>query len=183
VATDAKPHRAHLYLIEVVIIVALLGGAGFLLVRNMKQAKHRIQVQQITQAIDEYATHTGISNVGWHEDQTNKIWELVKTHPNLIDVRGKTGTTPLIVAVLEDNRDMAQWLLDHNADIKAQVGMDWTPLHAAAANGRKEIAELLLAKGADVNAKTDKGVTPMDLAKKHKKEVLIDLLRAHGAKE
>src|SRR5712692_7047953 len=63
------------------------------------------------------------------------------------------GTTALMVAVLQGNREAVQLLLERGADAKAAVGGGFTALHAAAQRGDFAIVRALLAKGAPVNLK------------------------------
>src|SRR5262245_19032484 len=131
--------RAHLYLIEVVIALIVLGVAGFFVVRNMQRAKERAQREQITDALNEWeGPHSG------SEQETKiaqTIFALVKANPKLHDAKGNRGFTPLHVAAIYGDYDIAQWLLDHGADIHAEENAGWTPLHFAAHHRHKEVTE------------------------------------------
>ncbi len=102
------------------------------------------------------------------------------------------GRTPLHGAALHSRTEIAELLIDNDADVDAKNEWGGTPLHNAALGGHKEIAELLIAEGANVNAKNKNGDTPMDTTQKafrydspkvkaNKKET-ADLLRKHGGK-
>jgi ankyrin repeat protein len=177
--SNAQPHRAHLYLIEVIIIVALLGGAAFLLVRNLKQAKHRAQLQRITEVLNNW------DNPFWRAEERESvaptIFALAKLDTKLLHARGNNGSTPLHVAAYLGDRDIVQWLLDHNADIRARTNQGWTPLHCAALTNAKNVAELLIAKGTDVNAKTYGGMTPLHCAVRGNAKDMVEFLIAKGA--
>ena len=100
------------------------------------------------------------------------------------------GGTPLHVAVLTNQKEVTQLLLERGADINARAKDrdGGTPLHWAAAVGRKQLAELLVRAGADVNAKDNSGYTPLDATlykaeqEKQAKLEIADLLRENGSK-
>ncbi len=144
-------------------------------------AREREQRKQIIAALNEWK-----SPFATREQQTKavqRVFALVKENPKLHDAKRNYRDTPLHVAADHGNREIALWLLDHNAGVNAKGGGEWTPLHGAAREGYKEVAELSLAKGADVSAKNNKGYTPLDLAKANKRHEIISLLLKHGAKE
>jgi len=97
----------------------------------------------------------------------------------------------LHIAVLADQKEIAQLLLGNGADINARAMDEFrgTPLHWAAAVGNKQFAELLVEAGADVNAKDNYGYTPLDAAlyyepeqEKQAKLEIADFLRKNGGK-
>jgi len=101
-----------------------------------------------------------------------------------------SGATPLHLAVLCDQGEIAQFLIQKGASLSAKAKDEHggTPLHWAAALGRVEMARRLIDAGADVNAKDDNGFTPLDAtgyepesATAAKLEI-ADLLRAKGGK-
>jgi len=75
-----------------------------------------------------------------------------------------SGTTPLHIAVLSDQRKVARFLIDKGADINAPAKDEYggTPLHWAAVLGRVEMAKQLIDAGANVNAMDENGYTPLD---------------------
>jgi len=75
-----------------------------------------------------------------------------------------SGATPLHMAVLADQREVARFLIEEgaNVDVPAKDEYGGTPLHWAAVLGRVEIAKQLIAAGADVNARDNNGYTPLD---------------------
>ncbi|KPJ74758.1 MAG: hypothetical protein AMS14_04870, partial [Planctomycetes bacterium DG_20] len=64
-----------------------------------------------------------------------------------------SGATPLHIAVLCDQGDVAQLLIENRANLNAKARDEHggTPLHWAAALGRIEMARRLIDAGADVN--------------------------------
>ncbi|MBI9019416.1 MAG: ankyrin repeat domain-containing protein [Phycisphaerae bacterium] len=75
-----------------------------------------------------------------------------------------SGATSLHMAVLSDQREVSQFLIDQGANINAKAKDEYggTPLHWAAAFGRVEIARQLINAGAKVNVIDEKGYTPLD---------------------
>ena len=79
------------------------------------------------------------------------------------------GASALHVAVLKDNREIVQLLLDNGAtiEIKALDEFKGSPLEWAAFFGIKDMAVFLVESGADINAKNAYGTTPLDAASSH----------------
>ena len=119
-----------------------------------------------------------------------------------VNAGGVFGKTPLHLAALKDNKEIAELLIANGADVNAKQAVEGeTPLHLAAWDGHKEIAELLIVNGANVNVRdkgsgrlVGRGRTPIDLAillsqssqsgwdlRAACKET-ADLLRKHGGK-
>jgi len=75
-----------------------------------------------------------------------------------------SGATPLHMAILSDQREVARLLIAEGANINAPAKDEHggTPLHWAAALGRVEIARQLIDAGANVNAVDKNGYTPLD---------------------
>ena len=102
---------------------------------------------------------------------------------NNVDTEDK-GWTPLHMAAIGGNKDIAELLIAKGADVNTKDDKGMTPLHWSASTRVKEVTELLLAKGADFNAKDNNGKTPLDLANKaYLGKETADLLRQHGGKE
>jgi len=100
-----------------------------------------------------------------------------------------SGATPLHLAVLADQREVVQYLVEQGADLKAKAKdtHGGTPLHWAAALGRVEMARLLIEAGADVNALDNHGFTPLDATRYDQhastlaRAAVAKLLRQHEA--
>ncbi len=76
------------------------------------------------------------------------------------------GASALHVAVLKENREIAQLLLDNGADIdiRAKDQFAGPPLEWAVFFGIRDMGVFLVESGADVNAKNAIGTTPIDAA-------------------
>ena len=101
-----------------------------------------------------------------------------------------SGATPLHLAVLCDQGEVARFLIQRraNLDARARDEHGGTPLHWAAALGRVEMARCLIEAGADVNARDRHGFTPLDAthydreAAKEAKRQIAELLRSKGGR-
>ena len=71
------------------------------------------------------------------------------------------GVSPLSWAALLGQTEIAELLIQNDADVNARNRDGGTALHGAAFLGHADIAELLVRKGADVNAANDKGETSL----------------------
>jgi len=101
-----------------------------------------------------------------------------------------SGATPLHLAVLADQGEVAEFLIEKGANLGARAADEYggTPLHWAAALGRTEMARLLIDAGADVNSEDDNGFTPLDAtaydpeSQKEAKLQIARLLQEKGGK-
>ena len=95
-----------------------------------------------------------------------------------INEQDPESTTPLLLAVLMDNFQFSQILLQHGADTNIQYKSGDTPLHFALARQNWQIAKLLATK-TDTTITNNSGKTPYDIAVErgcHDQE-LLELLR------
>jgi len=100
------------------------------------------------------------------------------------DVNQKTSRdeTPLIIASLAGQGEIANYLLQRGADIDARNSSGLSSLHAAAYSGHTDIVSLLVVKGADVNNAANRfGVTPLHLASEENHIDTVEALLKHGA--
>ena len=89
------------------------------------------------------------------------------------------GETPLMLAAIKGDVDLAQTLLHLGADVNVNFG--WTALHYAAATGQKPMIEWLIKNGAQVNVVTERQVTPLYMAARSVSLDAVDALLAAGA--
>ena len=73
-----------------------------------------------------------------------------------------SGSTPLITAITFDKKDIAQALIDADADLAIKNNDGATALHVAAFFGRVEAVQMLMDAGADKSAKNNFGATPRE---------------------
>ncbi|XP_022243576.1 ankyrin repeat and SAM domain-containing protein 1A-like isoform X1 [Limulus polyphemus] len=104
------------------------------------------------------------------------------THVNINCHEPSTGSTPLILAVLNGNRDLVMLLLHFGADVNATDSKGNTALHIATFGGRSDIVEILIENGAELDTVNQDKNTPTHVACQNctdgNKFVLLKLLRA-----
>ena len=82
-----------------------------------------------------------------------------------INVRDKTGTPMINLAVRTDEEEIVAWLVDNGADISvSSEDRGYTPVMDAVWRGNFEIANFLIKRGADVNTISKDGQTNLVLA-------------------
>ncbi|MBV9575813.1 MAG: ankyrin repeat domain-containing protein, partial [Gammaproteobacteria bacterium] len=69
--------------------------------------------------------------------------------------------TPLHAAAILDHVEIAENLLDHEANIEGLSAFNSTPLICAAKFGQLKMTKFLIERGANVNARTTRGATPL----------------------
>lgn len=107
----------------------------------------------------------------------------VKADPTVLKARDWDDATLLHVAVGQNQKEIAAYLLDEGIDANVVTKDKLTPLHIAAQNGNIPIAQLLLDHKAKINAVDAKGWTPVDRANKWGHPDIFEFLRQHGGHE
>lgn len=91
--------------------------------------------------------------------------ELIKYHDIDINIKGKEGLTPLMLALRNDQPEIAVSLIKSGAKINIQSDGGWSPLMYALFKDYSEVAQLLLNEGADIDIVDSLGkVGPIALA-------------------
>ncbi|XP_052058441.1 uncharacterized protein LOC127698798 [Mytilus californianus] len=102
-------------------------------------------------------------------------------HININCTEKETGYTPLIIAILNENKDVTDTLIFHCADVNIADHKGNTPLHYAVFAGRAELVEILLQNGSQVNKQNSDGNTPLHVACQSEKErrvmIMLKLLK------
>ena len=110
-----------------------------------------------------------------------RVHKLVTTQNiNCRDSQGR-NSTPLHLAAGYNNLDVAEYLLEHGADVNAQDKGGLIPLHNASSYGHLDVAALLIRFNTEVNATDRWGFTPLHEAAQKGRTQLCALLLAHGA--
>ena len=107
---------------------------------------------------------------------------LIVEHSQDVNARGfNDKETPLHVALRRQHADIAQLLLAHGADAKAQDNEIVTPLHLASEGGFLEVVLVLLEHGADAKAHNKRGCCPLERASEGGHVEVAQVLLEHGA--
>ena len=77
--------------------------------------------------------------------------------------------------------DIAQYLIEHGADVNKAKSDGYTPLFTASQFGHLEIVRLLIERGADVNKASNYGDTPIYIASNNVNLEIVRFLIEHGA--
>ncbi|KAH8834271.1 hypothetical protein DL96DRAFT_1810581 [Flagelloscypha sp. PMI_526] len=108
-----------------------------------------------------------------------KCCDLLLQHGASMKYLGEVGT-PLHVAAVEENLEVAQFLVERGADVNAAGGPFGTPLQAAAQCASLEIVKLLVDNGAEVN-RVEAGRTALQVATWPGSLVVVRFLVEKGA--
>lgn len=104
-----------------------------------------------------------------------------KAEVNLRDREGDEGPTPLMRAIKQGHKSIADILLDHGADADATSDDRSTPLIEAVKEGREWAVWMLLRHGAWVDGHDVKGFTALAYAVKSGQRLIAWLLGEEGA--
>lgn len=115
--------------------------------------------------------------------QTQRVADLIKKDPSLVNSFAVDGFYPLGLAVFFRHPETVKVLLEAGADVNAQArnAMKVRPIHAAAAAAQIEVTRALIERGADVNARQQAGFTPLHEAAGSGKLELARLFLDNGA--
>lgn len=98
-----------------------------------------------------------------------------------IDARDEGESTPLMVAVMCDERDGCEFLMARGADKHLRDSATMCPLHIAVAERNVGMAKLLLDHHVDINVRQYNGLTSLHCAAQMGYEEIVDLLIDYGA--
>jgi|GEM_PF-5011051 len=99
-----------------------------------------------------------------------------------VNVQNEKGVTALMVAAINNDRQLAQLFIKKGAMVDQKTHMGATALSFTAMEGSEYVAEELLKNGANVNVQeTDKGDTPIMIAIKERRLNLVKLLYRYDA--
>lgn len=108
-----------------------------------------------------------------------KVAQLLVSAPKVdLNILSASGESPLMLAALKGELDLAEKMVKKGADIN-KTG--WTPLHYAASNGHVGIIKLLLENHAYIDAESPNGTTPLMMASLYGSPQAVKLLIDEGA--
>ena len=95
-----------------------------------------------------------------------------------VETRTAQGESPLMIAALTGQYDLAVRLIDHGADVNKP---GWAPLHYAATKSQLNLIQLLLERHAYIDAESPNGTTPLMMAAHYGSDDSVHLLLDEGA--
>ncbi len=103
---------------------------------------------------------------------------LAQSPQTSVNVQNQLGETPLMLAAINNQLDLAKVLIARGADVNRE---GWTPLHYAAAKGHREMMRLLLENDAYLDSESANGTTPLMMAAFSNSPLAVKLLLEEGA--
>jgi hypothetical protein len=104
---------------------------------------------------------------------------LLAKHPQTqVNVVNSVDETPLMMAALNNQFDLAQVLIERGAEVNRK---GWTPLHYAATKGHIAMMRLLLDNSAYIDAESPNGTTSLMMAAFYGTPLSVKLLLEEGA--
>jgi len=116
--------------------------------------------------------------VALRDDSLKSAETLIDWPKTNVDVRSANDETPLMIACLRGQAQIARKLIARGADVN-KTG--WTPLHYAATNGHVDIMQMLLDENAYIDAESPNGTTPLMMAAMYGSPAAVKLLLDAGA--
>ncbi|MER3317023.1 MAG: ankyrin repeat domain-containing protein [Allomuricauda sp.] len=144
---------------------------------SVKQLKYALLIlavslsacgQQKSKSDKEVVTKTEVKtpDITMQEAVVTGNFDAVKQHiaaeTNINEKDALSGSTPLITAITFGKNDIAQALIDADADLSIKNNDGATALHVAAFFGRVEAVQMLMDAGADKTVKNNFGATPRE---------------------
>ncbi|MGB5990052.1 MAG: ankyrin repeat domain-containing protein [Marinifilaceae bacterium] len=104
--------------------------------------------------------------------------DITKKTLNLDNINHQTieGVTPLLLAILLDKYEIANYLIKNGADIHIPDECMNFPIHVASNAGNIELVSLLIKEGVNLFSKTRKGNIPIALAANNEHHDIVKLL-------
>jgi hypothetical protein len=100
-----------------------------------------------------------------------------------INVKIKDGLQPIHLAVLSENLEVVNLLMQHGANIHAKDDFGRESLHLASFGSKKELILLLITHGASIKAADNKGKLPIDYAYEYDHPEYANLLSKNPAEK
>ena len=113
------------------------------------------------------------------QSEAPKAAMVLAKHPNTnLNAQNRLGETPLMLAAINNQLDLAKVLISRGADVNRE---GWTPLHYAASKGHREMMRLLMDNDAYIDSESGNGTTPLMMAAFSNSPLAVKLLLEEGA--
>jgi len=109
------------------------------------------------------------------------VKSLLDSNPELINIKDLRGHTPLINALLAENKEISLELIKRGADVTIGDNENTAPIHFAAGMGDIDLFELIRGKGVALDARDDNEMTPLFYSIRNRKESMSLYLIGQGA--
>lgn len=167
--------------LSLVAPAAMAAGDVTAFVRAIKQDNDQALRGLLSRGFDPN-TPTDNGGSGLHmalQEGSLKVVSVLLDSPKLkAESRNAAGESPLMMAALKGQLDVAKRLIALDADVNKP---GWTPLHYAATNGQTAIIQLLLDNHAFIDAQSPNGTTPLMMAVHYGTRESVQLLLQEGA--
>jgi len=126
---------------------------------------------QVKNDFGETVIHSAVYSGDWE-----RVQEMLKAVPDLIDEKTKDGMTPLLLSIALGEVEVAIKLIESGADVNISDNNGVLPIHVACQEGILDLVLLLIEYGANLLVKTNLGNLPMALAINKEKHDVVKLL-------
>lgn len=110
-----------------------------------------------------------------------RVKSLLDSNPELINIKDLQGHTPLINALVAENKEISLELINRGADVTIGDNEHTAPIHFAAGMGDIGLLELIRGKGVALDTRDDNGMTPLFYSIRNRKEPMSIYLINQGA--
>ena len=112
------------------------------------------------------------------QSESPKAAMLLAKHPGTnLNAQNSAGETPLMLAAINNQLELAKVLIERGADINKP---GWTALHYAATRGHREMMRLLIENDAYLDSESPNGTTPLMMAAFSESPLAVKLLLEEG---
>jgi ankyrin repeat protein len=87
----------------------------------------------------------------------DKVKQLINDDNRLIESKGKWGYTLLLTCIMNNDTDLAKFLIDNKADVNNSNDYRWTPLLTCMYKNNDDVLKLLLEKKPNITLKNNDG--------------------------
>lgn len=115
-----------------------------------------------------------------NENDPARVAALLDSDPSLLELRDEQEMTPLNLAALNGNAEIARLLIERGADIHSGDADNSQPIHCAAISGNVPIIEMLLRAGANINEQDNNGATALTFAAGRGRAEMVRFLLEKG---